>query len=100
MEAQESGRHKFNDDAGMTYQEVFDFSFRWLFIPLMQDLANQVGEDRLIGMVKQANEQIRVQGEESAASPAQSHDLATFTAWAREPNPFWGHTLTFEVVED
>ena len=99
-EQQGSDTHKFLHDSDMTYQDVFNYAFRWLFIPLLQDLGTRLGEDNLIAMLKEATAQVRIRGEQQAASQVPSNDLATFTAWAREPNPFWQNTLTFEIVED
>jgi len=100
VEQKDSDKHKFLHDSEMTYQDVFNYAFRWLFVPLLQNLGNRLGENNLIAMLKEAASQVRVQGEQQAAGQVPSNDLATFTGWAREPNPFWQNTLTFEIVED
>jgi hypothetical protein len=100
MNAQTPEQHKFLHDACMSYQDVFHFAFSNQLIPLMQQFADCLGEEELLATLREAASQAAVQGGRDWAARAPGTDLATFTTWAREPDPFWQHALTFESVED
>jgi hypothetical protein len=101
MDTDISGEHKFAQDSGMTFQEVYNFAFRWLFAPLMQRLGQELGgEDRFIEMLKRASCDVVSEGAQNSAKSAPSNDLAAFTAALRDLNHFRKHVLTFDVVED
>ncbi|MGD8700502.1 MAG: hypothetical protein PVJ43_14490, partial [Gemmatimonadales bacterium] len=55
--AQEAAPHKFTADAQMTFTEVYDFAFKYYYIPTLQGLRNQVGDGDFIEMLKKASEQ-------------------------------------------
>jgi hypothetical protein len=99
MSAETSDKHKFFEDAGMTFQEVYDFAYKG-FISLMQNLANELGEDRFIEILKRAASEAASQGGQDAAKSLPNNDFAAFTAWAKDLNRFWKHVLTFDIVED
>ncbi len=97
---QQSLQHKFLADSNMSYAEVFDFAFAHYFIPTLQSLQAQTGEQEFLDSLKRASaESGRSVGANQAQSVA-SNDLAAFTAWTADPSPLWRHALTWEVVED
>lgn len=100
MDTDTSGPHKFAQDAGMTFQEVYDFAFRGLFIPLLQHLGKEIGENPFIEMLTHASCAAVAQGAQTGAQSVPSNDLAAFTAALRDPNHFWRHVLTYDVVQD
>lgn len=98
--AQEAAPHKFVADSQMSFTEVFDFTFKYYYIPILQGLRDQVGERDFIEMLKKSSEG---SGRTSAKGFARSlpvNDFESFKGWARQPDRFWQHALTYEVVED
>ncbi len=100
MDEKTSKEHKFLQDSGMTFQQVFRFAFGDGFIPLMRRLEKELREDRFMEILRQAASQAAAQRVAETAKHAPGNDLATFTEWARDPVHFWKHVLTFDVVED
>ena len=104
MNAETSDKHKFEEDAGMTFQEVYDFAYRGSrclgSISLLKSLANELGEDRFIETLKRAASQAVIQAAQSAAKNRPNTDLATLGSWLRDPDRFTEHVLTYDIVED
>jgi predicted hydrocarbon binding protein len=98
--AQEPEQHKFLADSGMSYAEVFGFAFANYYIPTMHGLRAQIGKDDFIAMLKEASAEAGRRGGEYQARSVPSNDLATFKAWATDPDPLSQHALSWEIVED
>jgi len=93
-----SATHKFQEDSQLSFEEVFRRMYRPL-VETLNDVAEEIGRDKLIAIVKaQAEKHGRENGQRGAKSGA--GDFRSFTDWAREPDRFWQHVLTFTVVED
>lgn len=93
-------QHKFLKDSGMSFKEVYEFAYKEGFIPLMQNLADDLGKDNFIEMLKRAGSKSAAQYARNMAQNLPRNDLAAFTADLRKPNHFWKHVLTFDIVED
>jgi L-2-amino-thiazoline-4-carboxylic acid hydrolase len=94
QEAQKAAekKHKFLEDSGMSFEEVFRFAYRGR-IGLMQLIAKEIGKDNLIEILKRA-------GEAPIGTPP-SNDFAAFRAQLRQkPDRFWEHVITSAIVED
>ncbi|NVM00919.1 MAG: hypothetical protein HWN67_01165, partial [Candidatus Helarchaeota archaeon] len=50
-----TGQYKFLENSGMSFQQVFDFAFKEFYIPIMKNLANEIGKDKFIDMLKKAS---------------------------------------------
>ena len=95
----QSGQHKFAADSQMSFQEVFNFSYGSL-TSMLENLRNEFPDSDFIAALRRAGSRGGEQyGRDMAAGVPQA-DLRTFTQWAREPDRFWQHVLTFEVIED
>jgi L-2-amino-thiazoline-4-carboxylic acid hydrolase len=92
-------KHKFLESSNMTFQEVFDFAFK-TFIPDLRSLAEELGEAQVLAALKKVAFESALKAGQADARQLPSNDFAAFNAWAREPNHFWKHVLTFEIVED
>ena len=93
-------KHKFSENSGMTIEEVFKFSFE-NSIPLLQTLANDMGREKFLEMLKKAADENNVQYAKAALKDFPKRDLAAFFDWnMKEMNsvPF-NKALTYEVVE-
>jgi len=93
-------KHKFLEDAGMSFQEAFDFAYK-SFARLMKDLGDETGQNNLVEMIKSViDEGIKNQAQ---TEPKESlvNDFATFRAgWRKKPDRFWDHVETHTIVED
>lgn len=99
--AQEADQqHKFLADSQMSYTEVFGFAFQGFFLPILLGLRNHVGEDDYIELLKKAAEEAGGLGGENMGRSVPANDFATFKMWGTDPDRFWQHSLTWEIVED
>jgi len=93
-------KHKFLEDSGMSFQEVFEFAYRGR-IELMQFLAKEIGKDNFIEMLKRAGEEWAKREAQKELKTLPANDFATFRAEVRKkPNRFWEHVITSSIVED
>jgi hypothetical protein len=99
MSIETSTKHKFLEGSNMTFQEVFEFAFK-SFIPELHSLAKELGEAQFLEALKKIALESALKDGQTAARQLPRNDFAAFNAWAREPNHFWKHALTFEIVED
>ena len=99
MEAKTPDTHKFQQDSGMTLQQVYNFAYK-RYISLMQSLAKELGEDGFLEALERASLQAAAHDTKEATKSIPRHDLAILTNWARIPDPYMVQRLTFDVVED
>jgi hypothetical protein len=102
QEAQKAAdkKHKFLDDSGMSFQEVFKFAYGD-FIELMQSFANEVGKEKLLGMLKRESDVYTKKEAKEYLKKLPNNDFATFKAEAKEkPSRFWEHVVTKTIIED
>lgn len=92
--------HKFQADSGMSFQDVYRFAFAGNFVPLMESLGKEIGREKLIEMLKKACEESGRQIGQNMAKSFPNPDFASFNSWAKNPDRFWQHVLTFSIVED
>jgi hypothetical protein len=86
------------EPAGMTWEEVFRFSFQRNFIPLMKAIGERIGNEKLLGMLKEATSEMATKGMQRNRIP--NRNLATWVAGLKSPPPHMQHALVFEIVED
>lgn len=98
MDAESTVRHKFLEDSGMTFQQVFDFAFRRL-VPVLQGLAKEFGEDNFLEALRKVAAECAFRAGQDVARRLPSNDFEAFKPTG-EPRHFTKHVLTFEVVED
>ena len=80
--------HKFLDRSGMSYQKIFDFAYKLHTIPLLQKMAEEMGRERFLEMLKALSTEI---------------DLVTKTRdlWnGLLDSVFWTHVITREIIEE
>lgn len=96
-------KHKFLEDSGMTFQDVFDFTFQ-RFISIVHGLTKEFGEDIFMETLKRVSSETASEdvSENALKKTAEGHsnDFAAFKAWARNPSRFMKHALTFDIIED
>lgn len=91
--------HKFKQDSEMSFEEVYRFAYA-RYGPLFRNLADEVDREDFIELLQKAASDSAAA---SARKWAESLPAADFDAWKRtmvEPDRFWEHVLTMEIVED
>ena len=91
--------HKFLSDSGMSIQEVYRFTFQGYFIPLMKNFSNSMGEEKFIGMLKEASSEIAAKDIKRMAQNLPKRDLIAMAAYLKT-NPIFQKALTYEIVEE
>jgi hypothetical protein len=92
--------HKFKQDSGMTFEEVYQFALGDYFIPFIKNLAGELDREDFVELVqKTASDSAAVQGKELAES-LPSNDFEAWTAWTEEFTEHWKNALTTEIVEN
>lgn len=90
--------HNPSEASGMSWQQVFGFAYRLSYIPAMNALADQIGKDKLMDMLKQGlSNAVKAR---IAAGPPTNRDFASFTKPLRSPAPILQHAIDMKVVED
>ncbi len=93
-------KHKFLEDSGMSFQELFNFAYRD-HIEVMQFLSKEIGKDKLMEMLKRDGDEWARQDAEKELKKLPANDFATFRAETRKkPDRFWDHVITAAIVED
>ena len=92
-------KHKFQTDSHMSFQSVFSFAFG-TFIPLLQKLAEELGEQQVLSTLRMLACGSGFRAGQAEARRLPANDFAAFHRRLREPNHFWKHALTFDIVEN
>jgi len=102
QEAQKAAekKHKFQEDSGMSFQEVFEFAFKE-FIQTMERFARQMGRDNLLEMIRKDSEEASRLSAKKTVERLKNNDVATFKAMYKEkPNRFEEHIQTIVTTEE
>ena len=92
-------KHKFQEDAKMTFEQVFAAAYR-SDVLIMNALAEKIGKDKFITMLKEASAETAAAEAKQLASSLPKNDLAGYVSVLKKPDYFWKHALTFEIVEN
>ena len=93
-------KHKFQEDSGMSFQEVFKFKFKPL-IQTMESFARQMGRDNLLEMIRKDSDEVSRLDAKKTVERLQKNDFATFKAMYKEkPNRFLDHIETKVITEE
>ncbi len=90
-------KHKFQQSSNLSFEQVFQFAYRGN-IATFQKLADQIGKDKFIEMLKKASSEAGAEGVKQSLSRLPNNDFATFVSLFTN-NPQFQNTLTFDVVE-
>jgi hypothetical protein len=95
-------KHKFLEDSGMSYEEVFNFVFKDDYIPLLQNLAQRLKDIDFIEMLKAVTNEMAMGWGREAARMSSKNDFAAFVSGSKKrfSSPFWSHILTYTIIED
>ena len=92
MKSKKHNKHKFREDSGMTYEQVFNFAFRQFLIPIVQNLKKEHNEEVFIDALKKAASESFAQNGQMMAQKLPSNDLNAFTY--SSPSK----VITFQVI--
>jgi hypothetical protein len=95
-EKQKEATHKFLEDSGMSYEQVYKLAAGNLFIPMMRELADRVGMD----VIKEASADAMKKRVKEYVKRLEKRDLATLAAFFKSPSPTSEHTFTREIIQD
>jgi hypothetical protein len=92
--------HKFQAKSEMTYAEIFKFAYVEWFIPGMQEMAEVLGREKLLALLKETGSKAAAKQVNEFAQKLPKRDLAAWMADLKKPDPFYEHVLTLEFPED
>ncbi|HCY43633.1 MAG TPA: hypothetical protein DHV48_20250 [Prolixibacteraceae bacterium] len=79
---------RISKNTGMTYDQVFAFAYRDAILPQLIELSNELGRDKLIGMLKKATDKV-------CSQPDYESRLSSTM-----PKEFWSNVLDIQVLEN
>jgi hypothetical protein len=92
-----SDKHKFQQNSNLTFEQAFQFAYQGN-IGILQKLADDIGKDKFIEMLKKAASEFAAEGIKQALNRLPNNDFATFVNLFVN-NPQFKNTFTFDVVE-
>ena len=102
MKKASTEKNKILEDSGMTVEEVFKFAYQEGFIPLMQKLAEDVGREKLIELLKKASSSNAAQQMATMAQTMPKRDFAALKTFVKDFTNTVPYNLALvsEIVED
>ncbi len=88
--------HKFQRDAGLTYENAMRMAYAVSYIPTMKVLQERIGLDALESAASEAATR-RVAGQ---ITRMPNRELSTLAGFFKNPSPVMANALTKEIVED
>jgi hypothetical protein len=88
-------KHKFFSDSGMSYEEVFKFSYNQMFIPFMKWLGTEIGEDRLLEFIRKWTDDFNAN-----RGPQLNYNMRKFIEIMKRPDTFYDHVTTVKIIEE
>lgn len=93
-------KHPFLRDAGMTAQQVFQFTYQMSFIPTMKKLQKYIGKEKFIEMVKKASAEADAESIRGVVEKMRKTDLDMFKIMTKSLHPPYSLARVMEIVED
>jgi hypothetical protein len=92
-------KHKFSNPSNLTFEQVFQVAFTDTYIPHMSFLADRIGREQFLDILKKASSENVIKIFEGAADRFPKRDMAAFTSLFKN-NPGMKSTISFTVVEE
>lgn len=99
MDAESVSRHKFLQDSRMSFQEVYNFAFRYQ-ARMYRALAKEFGEERFMEVLRRLASEDGLRAGQEDGRRAPCNDFAAYVAEMKGRSYFSNHVLTFEIVEE
>ncbi len=94
-----SPKHKFLNDSGMSFAEVFGIAYGGE-VPIWRGMEKEMGREKFATTLKRIMDELARRESAENAKRLGKDDLATYTEIMRKPNRFWQNVVTFQTVED
>jgi len=100
-------QHKFLEDSGLTMREAFRFAFQYSYIPMMQELADRIGREKFVEMLREATGIYWAQQTKNYVQRLQKKDFDAFLNMdtfettiddAQRRQNFWSLALTTQRI--
>lgn len=100
-ESQATAQHKFQQDSGMTNQEVLEFALMGS-IPLLQNMAGVIGREKFLTSLQKASDKFYRQWAEELFKGIEERNLANLKAVTTEllSKPPYVNYVSFRITED
>jgi len=94
-----SAQHKYLENSGMSFQQVFDFTFKQIYIPTLKTTEKEIGKEKLIEILKIVSSE---GGKKSGQNLAQSLGKNDMISWATalKDYEFYNNILSYEIIEE
>jgi hypothetical protein len=92
--------HSFDQSLTLTYKKLFDYRYKANLIPLLKAMAEDVGSECLLEMVRKASAKNNRELGERVAKMRKKHDLHIFAEPFRNPRDVFKHANIYDIVED
>jgi len=96
----ETSKHKFLEDSGMSYKEVFDFAFKRRFIESMKIFGEMMGKETFLEMLAKASADAAAKATEKQIKNLPQTNFAMFVAGTKMLDRFWSHVVTMKPFEE
>ncbi len=94
---QPDAAHSWTEKADVTWEQMFRFAYQKDLIPLLKAMAEQVGREEFVKMLRQASDAV-VQ-KKTAGRPPVVPDLTVFAANLKNMPPLIQHAIEAEILE-
>ena len=99
MNDETSLKHKFLEDSRMSFQEVYNFAFKYQ-ARMYRALAQEFGEERFMEVLRRLASEDGLRVGQKDGRRASCNDFAAYVAEMKDRYYFSDHVLTFEIVEE
>jgi hypothetical protein len=95
-------KHKFQEDSAMSYEDVFGFAIRGMYIPLLRNLSRRLKDIDFIEMLKTMTHERAIEAGGKRVKQSPLEDFAAFSSQSKKrfSDPFSNHIYTYTFVED
>lgn len=90
----------FDQELTLTYRRLFDFRYKSNFIPVFQAIAEDIGRDKTLAMLKKASASNNRDLGARLAAKWQANDFSTFVEPFRNPQGMLRKVNIYEIIED
>jgi hypothetical protein len=92
-----SSAHNWSEKADITWEEIFRFAYQKDLIPLLNQLAEHIGREEFVAMLRQASDEV-VRKKTAGRAPVVP-DLVALAGNLNRMPPLMQHALDVEIVE-
>jgi len=105
LEAQKAveKKHKFQEDAGLSYERVFGFAIKGTYVPMLQGLSRRLEGVDFIELLKAVTHEKALEAGRQAAERSPLVDFASYREARKKAyasSPFMSHIVTYTITED